>query len=40
MKFLSTTYRTLMEANKKAGLILDYAIYSATPRRRRIPTSC
>jgi hypothetical protein len=32
MKFLATTYRTLMEANKKAGLILDYGIYSASPR--------
>ena len=37
MKFLSTTYRTLMEANKKAGLILDYAIYSATPRSPQDP---
>ncbi|MEQ1801176.1 MAG: hypothetical protein ABL989_04580 [Gammaproteobacteria bacterium] len=37
MKFLSTTYRTLMEANKKAGLIVDYAIYSATPRSPQDP---
>jgi hypothetical protein len=37
MKFLATTYRTLMEANKKAGLILDYAIYSATPRSPQDP---
>ena len=37
MKFLATTYRTLMEANKKAGLILDYNIYSATPRSPQDP---
>jgi len=37
MKFLATTYRTLMEANKKAGLILDYAIYSASPRSPQDP---
>lgn len=37
MKFLSTTYKTLMEANKKAGLIVDYAIYSATPRSPQDP---
>jgi hypothetical protein len=37
MKFLATTYRTLMEANKKAGLILDYSIYSATPRSPQDP---
>ncbi len=37
MKFLSTTYRTLMEANKKAGLILDYGIYGASPRSPQDP---
>jgi len=37
MKFLATTYRTLMEADKKAGLILDYAIYSASPRSPQDP---
>jgi hypothetical protein len=37
MKFLATTYRTLMEANKKAGLILDYSIYSAAPRSPQDP---
>lgn len=37
MKFLATTYKTLMEANKKAGLILDYSIYSATPRSPKDP---
>ena len=37
MKFLATTYRTLMEANKKAGLIQDYGIYQATPRSPQEP---
>jgi len=37
MTFLATIYRTLMEANKKAGLILDYSIYSATPRSPQDP---
>lgn len=37
MKFLATTYRTLMEANKKAGLIQDYGVYSATPRSPQDP---
>ncbi len=37
MKFLATTYRTLMEANKKAGLILDYSVYGATPRSPKDP---
>lgn len=32
MKFLDTTYKTLMEANKKAGLITSYAVYSAQAR--------
>jgi hypothetical protein len=32
MKFLSTTYKQLMEENKKAGNIVDYAIYQTTPR--------
>jgi hypothetical protein len=32
MKYLSTTYRQLMDENKKAGNIVDYAIYQATPR--------
>ena len=30
MKYLSTTYKTLMEEQKKAGIILDYAVYSTT----------
>jgi hypothetical protein len=37
MKFLATTYRTLMEANKTAGLILDYSIYSTMPRSPKDP---
>ena len=32
MKFLDTTYKTLMEANKKAGLITGYAVYSTQAR--------
>jgi hypothetical protein len=32
MRYLSTTYKQLMEENKKAGNILDYAIYRTTPR--------
>lgn len=32
MKFLSTTYKALMEEQKKAGVILDYGVLAATPR--------
>jgi L-rhamnose mutarotase len=32
MKYLGTTYKQLMEEQKKAGIILDYAVYQATPR--------
>jgi hypothetical protein len=32
MKYLSTTYKQLMDENKKAGNVVDYAIYQATPR--------
>ena len=32
MKFLDTQYKPLMEAYKKAGLILDYHVYGASPR--------
>lgn len=32
MKFLDGTYKASMEAAKKAGLVLDYAVYSAAPR--------
>jgi hypothetical protein len=31
MKWLSTVYKANMEAEKKAGLIVNYAIYSALP---------
>jgi len=37
MKFLSTQYKTLMEANKKAGLITGYAIYSTQARTPQDP---
>lgn len=32
MKWLATTYKANMEEEKKAGIIVDYAIYSALPR--------
>lgn len=32
MKYLATDYKRLMEAHKKAGLVVDYAIYAATAR--------
>ena len=32
LKWLDTTGKQLRDEQKKAGLILDYAIYSATPR--------
>lgn len=32
MKYLATTYKQLMEDSKKAGNILDYAVYQTTPR--------
>lgn len=37
MKFLDTTYKTLMEANKKAGLIVGYAVYSMQARSPQEP---
>jgi hypothetical protein len=37
MNYLSTTYKTVMEANKKAGLITGYAVYSAQPRSPQEP---
>jgi hypothetical protein len=37
MKFLDTTYKGLMEANKKAGLIIGYAVYNASPRSPQEP---
>jgi hypothetical protein len=32
MNFLATTYKQNMEAQKAAGVILDYSIYTAVPR--------
>jgi len=32
MKYLATTYKQMMEENKKAGNIISYAIYSTVPR--------
>ena len=37
MKFLDTTYKTLMEANKKEGLITGYAVYSTNARTPQEP---
>ncbi len=33
MGFLDGTYKATMEASKKAGVILDYAVYNASPRK-------
>jgi hypothetical protein len=33
MKYLDTTYKATMEASKKAGLITDYSVFSASPRK-------
>ncbi len=32
MKFFATDYKRLMEAQKKAGIVIDYSIYSAEAR--------
>jgi hypothetical protein len=37
MKYLSTTYKTLMEANKKAGLVNGYGVYVASPKTPQEP---
>ena len=37
MKFLDTSYKALMEANKKAGLIVGYAVYSMQARTPQEP---
>jgi hypothetical protein len=34
LKYLSTTYKQMMDEQKKAGIILDYAVYQATPSRK------
>ena len=33
MKYLAGPYKQLLEEQKKAGLIVDYGVYAATPRR-------
>lgn len=33
MKFLDGSYKASMEAAKKAGLIMDYSVFSASPRK-------
>ena len=37
MKFLDTSYKALAEAQKKAGLIIGYAVYSADARSPQEP---
>lgn len=37
LKYLSSTYKKLMEEYKKSGVILDYAVYSAEPRNESDP---
>ena len=37
MTYLSTTYKAIMEAQKKAGLITGYAVYAAQPRSPQEP---
>ena len=32
MRYLQSTYKPLMEAQKKAGIIVDYGVYSRRPR--------
>jgi hypothetical protein len=32
LRYLSTTYKALMEEQKRAGIIQDYAVYAAVPR--------
>jgi hypothetical protein len=37
MKFLDTSYKPLLEAQKKAGLVIAYGVYGATPRTPQDP---
>ncbi len=37
MKFLSTSFKPMMEEQKKAGLILSYAVYAGSPRSPNDP---
>ena len=32
LQYLATTYKSIMEEQKKAGIILDYAVYSNQPQ--------
>lgn len=37
MKWLDTTYKQLMDEQKKAGIIVDYAAYAGSPRTPHDP---
>jgi hypothetical protein len=37
MKWLATTYKPMMEENKKAGTIVDYRVYQTMPRSPNDP---
>ena len=37
MKFLASAWRGNMAASKEAGVVLDYAVYNASPRRADDP---
>lgn len=37
MKYLAGTYKVLMEEQKKAGVILNYSVFAATPRTPQDP---
>ena len=37
MKYLGGSYKTQMEANQKAGLIVGYKVFSVTPRNAQDP---
>ncbi len=37
VKFLDGPYKQLMEEQKKAGLVVDYGVYEATPRNPHEP---
>jgi hypothetical protein len=37
MKYLATTYQDLLEAQKKAGLVVGYAVYAAQARSPKEP---
>jgi hypothetical protein len=37
MRYLSSTYKKLMDEQKKAGIILEYGVYGADPRNETDP---